>query len=333
MAAKITVSKVDIRTSKELEKECKQYLKDAIAEVLADCQETKSLAQDELTTQKNLLKKTKDTLKELQNKLKKAEDALAKKETKATQNRVKSLVAQQKTVLKSVALVEKNIMILQSEINGIKAYQLKQKAFRQNFNQFDKTYAATVTASQPEAAKVKAVTSNKNNVTAELKKEPTISLLKEGMKAPEFTVKNEAGEDVSLTSFLGKKVVLYFYPKDDTPGCTAQANDFTAQCAWFNDHNTVVLGVSRDNEASHQRFKAKYNINFPLLSDENEKICQDYGVIKMKNLYGKAVRGIERTTFVIDEKGIIAKVWRKVKVAGHANEVLCFAKDGELSLT
>jgi len=145
--------------------------------------------------------------------------------------------------------------------------------------------------------------------------------LKVGMKAPMWTLKDETGEDVSLSDFLGKKVVLYFYPKDDTPGCTREACAFRDGLSQLKRLGAVVLGVSTDSVESHRRFKEKYRLNFPLLSDSDKRVVQAYGVWKEKSLYGKKHMGVERTTFLIDEEGKIAKVFAKVNVDGHFEEV------------
>ena len=146
-----------------------------------------------------------------------------------------------------------------------------------------------------------------------------------GKPAPDFTLPSTTGENISLRQFKGKKtVVLYFYPKDETPGCTREACDFRDQSAEFEKHNVVVLGVSNDNMESHQKFKEKHQLSFPLLSDEDASVSKQFGVYKQKNLYGKKYMGIERTTFVIDRTGRIAQIYPKVKVEGHIQDVLEF---------
>jgi peroxiredoxin Q/BCP len=148
------------------------------------------------------------------------------------------------------------------------------------------------------------------------------SLLHSGDNAPPFSAPNEKGEVVSLKSFLGQKLVLYFYPKDDTPGCTQESCDFRDSFSRLKKQGVCVVGVSRDSVKSHLKFKEKYGFLFSLLSDEDGKICEAYGVWKEKNLYGRKYMGIERTTFLIDEKGKITRVYPKVKVAGHVDEIL-----------
>lgn len=147
-------------------------------------------------------------------------------------------------------------------------------------------------------------------------------MLKIGDNAPEFKLKSDKGEDISLKDLKGKKVILYFYPKDMTSGCTAEACDFRDNIKKFEKKNTVVIGVSADDTASHQKFKKKYELPFMLLSDEAKGMLKDYGVWKEKSMYGKKYMGIERTTYVIDEKGKIEKIFNKVKVDGHITELL-----------
>ena len=143
-----------------------------------------------------------------------------------------------------------------------------------------------------------------------------------GEKAPDFTLPADDGRKVSLKEMRGKKVVLYFYPKDDTPGCTAEACSFRDNLGRVTTKGAVVLGVSRDDTASHGKFRDKYRLNFPLLSDDSGAVTEAYGVWKKKNLYGREFMGIERTTFLIDEQGKVARIWPKVKVDGHTDEVL-----------
>lgn len=152
-------------------------------------------------------------------------------------------------------------------------------------------------------------------------------MIKEGSKAPQFTLKNQDGQKISLKDFLGKKVVLYFYPKDMTSGCTKEACDFRDHIELFNNQNVVVLGVSADSIDLHKKFKSKYNLPFDLLSDDSKKVLEKYGVWKEKSMYGKKYFGIERTTIIIDENGRIKKIFPKVKVNGHIKEVLEALKD------
>ena len=146
--------------------------------------------------------------------------------------------------------------------------------------------------------------------------------LKVGQKAPDFTVMDDKGEKLKLADLKGKKVVLYFYPKDDTPGCTKEACAFRDGIDKIKKRGAVVLGVSADSVESHKKFKSKFDLNFPLLADSDKKMIEAYGVWKEKSMYGKKYMGIERTTFVIDENGKIAHIFPKVKVDQHYDEVL-----------
>ncbi|MGW8227710.1 MAG: peroxiredoxin [Gammaproteobacteria bacterium] len=143
-----------------------------------------------------------------------------------------------------------------------------------------------------------------------------------GKKVPPFSLPATGEQDIALSDLKGKNVVLYFYPKDSTPGCTREGQDFRDNYTKFKRQNTVILGVSRDSLKSHENFKAKQGFQFDLLADKDEVLCTLFDVIKMKNMYGKKVRGIERSTFLIDSNGKLKQEWRKVKVDGHAEEVL-----------
>lgn len=147
-------------------------------------------------------------------------------------------------------------------------------------------------------------------------------MLKEGDKAPAFTSKNQNGETVKLSDLKGKRVVLYFYPKDDTPGCTKEACSFRDADDVFNSKGIKVLGVSTDDEKSHQKFISKFQLPFDLLADTDKDIVESYGVWGEKSMYGKKYMGTNRKTFLIDENGKIAKIFDKVNVAEHADEVL-----------
>ncbi len=143
-----------------------------------------------------------------------------------------------------------------------------------------------------------------------------------GDKAPAFTLSTGSGETAKLSDFLGQRVVLYFYPKDDTPGCTKEACSFRDGRSALRKAGAVVLGVSCDDPASHRRFAEKFGLTFPLLSDPDASVCKAYGVYKQKSMYGRTYWGIERTTFLIDEQGRIAAIFPKVRVDGHTEEVL-----------
>ncbi|MGZ5863133.1 MAG: thioredoxin-dependent thiol peroxidase [Methyloceanibacter sp.] len=150
--------------------------------------------------------------------------------------------------------------------------------------------------------------------------------LKVGDKAPDFTLPTDGGGKVSLKDLKGKKLVLYFYPKDDTPGCTTEACGFRDALPDFSKVKAAIVGISKDSAASHDEFKTKFKLPFPLASDEDGKVCEAYGTWVEKSMYGKTYMGIERSTFLIDETGVIRNIWRKVKADGHAAEVLAAAE-------
>lgn len=147
------------------------------------------------------------------------------------------------------------------------------------------------------------------------------SWMEVGKKAPAFRLKDQSGDTVALKDFLGKIVVVYFYPKDNTPGCTQQACDFRDSQQRLLDQDIVVLGLSPDDQESHAGFSEKFDLNFPLLVDKDHKIAEKYGAWREKNLYGKKSMGIQRSTFLIDQNGKLAKLWKRVRVNGHVDQV------------
>jgi peroxiredoxin Q/BCP len=171
-------------------------------------------------------------------------------------------------------------------------------------------------ATKPKAKPKTAAKSASKPVSKSAK--PTTSVEK-GARAPDFTLASDQGGEVTLSALRGKKVVLYFYPKDDTPGCTVQACDFRDSQPTFAGLDAVVLGVSADSVASHEKFRDKFGLNFPLLADEDHAVASAYGVWKEKSMYGRTFMGIERSTFLIDEDGWIVEAWRKVTPQGHAD--------------
>lgn len=150
-------------------------------------------------------------------------------------------------------------------------------------------------------------------------------LVELGSEVSDFSAAATGG-DLTLSQHRGKAIVLYFYPKDNTPGCTTEGSDFSAAAPQFAAANAIIFGVSRDSLKSHEGFKAKMNFSFDLISDPDEKMCELFGVIKMKNMYGKQARGVERSTFVIDRAGVLRKQWRGVKVPNHVAQVLTFVQ-------
>ncbi|MFQ5659998.1 MAG: peroxiredoxin [Gammaproteobacteria bacterium] len=148
-----------------------------------------------------------------------------------------------------------------------------------------------------------------------------------GKKVPAFTSAATSGRKIKFSGLKGKNIILYFYPKDSTPGCTKEGQDFRDNIRKFRARNTVIYGISRDGLDSHEKFKSKQRFPFDLISDEDEKLCKQFDVIKIKNMYGRKVRGIERSTFLFDDRGILRREWRKVKVDGHVDEVLQAVKE------
>ncbi len=148
----------------------------------------------------------------------------------------------------------------------------------------------------------------------------------ENLPVPDFTLPATSGKTFRMADHKGRNVVIYFYPKDDTPGCTTEGAQFRDLIAEFHGADCDIYGVSRDTLASHEKFKGKMAFPFELLADTDEAVCNMFGVIKMKNMYGKQVRGIERSTFLIDKNGVVRKEWRGVKVPGHVDEVLAAVK-------
>lgn len=154
------------------------------------------------------------------------------------------------------------------------------------------------------------------------KKEAIMAELVIGAAAPGFTLPSDGGKDISLSDYKGQKVILYFYPKDNTSGCTMEAKAFRDHLAEFAAKGYVVLGVSRDTVRKHCNFRDKYELNFPLLADVDETVCNLYGVMKEKSMYGRKYMGIERSTFVIDEEGQLAAIYRNVKASTHVNDLI-----------
>ena len=152
-------------------------------------------------------------------------------------------------------------------------------------------------------------------------------MLNDGDMAPDFALPGDGGKTVTLSKHKGRPVVVYFYPKDDTPGCTTEAKDFTCLTSTFESLGATVIGISPDSAKAHDKFKAKYELLQTLGADEDKTAATAYGVWVEKSMYGKTYMGVERSTFLIDKKGKIAKVWRKVKVKGHADEVLAALKE------
>jgi thioredoxin-dependent peroxiredoxin len=153
-----------------------------------------------------------------------------------------------------------------------------------------------------------------------------MTMLSEGDKVPDVKLASVEGKAISPADFSGQKLVLYFYPKDDTSGCTAEAQAFTALADAFKDSGTWILGVSKDDARAHEKFTAKYGLKVPLATDADGSVCEAFGTWTEKSMYGRKYMGIERATFLVDRDGVVKRVWRKVKVPGHAEEVLAAAR-------
>jgi peroxiredoxin Q/BCP len=178
--------------------------------------------------------------------------------------------------------------------------------------------AAKKSAKKSAARSRKVTTKPKPKAKAKAASKSSPASVEKGARAPDFTLASDQGGQVTLSALRGKKVVLYFYPKDDTPGCTVQACDFRDSQPTFAGLDAVVLGVSADSVASHEKFRDKFGLNFPLLADEDHAVASAYGVWKEKSMYGRTFMGIERSTFLIDEDGWVVEAWRKVTPQGHA---------------
>jgi thioredoxin-dependent peroxiredoxin len=152
-------------------------------------------------------------------------------------------------------------------------------------------------------------------------------MVQEGDKVPDVTLEGAEGKSISPADFGGQKLVIYFYPKDDTTGCTKEAQDFTAFADQFREAGTWVLGVSKDSAAKHKKFTDKYDLKVPLATDADGSVCEAFGVWIEKSMYGRKYMGIDRSTFLIDRDGVVKRVWRKVSVPGHAEEVLAAARE------
>jgi len=202
--------------------------------------------------------------------------------------------------------------------------KVAKKATKKAAQKATKKSAAKISKKTTVKVKAKKIKASKKTAPLVAMKE-TASMV--NLSAPHFHLKNSVGADVDSLALKGKKIVLYFYPKDDTPGCTLEGQEFNQLLSSFEAANTVVFGISKDDVATHDKFKCKYGFKFELLADVNEELSKKFDVIKEKNMYGKKYMGIERSTFVIDENQNIVAEYRKVSPPGHAQEVLNFVKN------
>ncbi len=296
-----------------MQKECQGYLRSTFAEIQYQCRHAITETKTAIADTKQAIKLQQADGKIYEDKLATAKTAFAQKKTKTAENAVKKMTTKLKEAKRLQRQHMKNLAQLAQQLMLLLRYKTKAKATETALKAFEKDYK---TPSEP------GLKTNTKETKEMIATTASTETLRPGDKAPDFTSVLEDNNVVSLNQFKGKNVVLYFYPKDNTPGCTQQAEDFTSMADQFAAKDTVILGVSRDSMASHHKFAARYAIPYILLADTDEAICKAYGVIKQKNMYGKKVRGIERSTFLIDQQGILKAVWRGVKVPGHVETVL-----------
>ena len=311
----------------------KKQIQGAFAEVQSSAQKEMESSQKKQKVLREQLKKKKSQEKVVIKKIQDINKKMISSKTPALKNRLKAAKDKLTTILREQKEAQKNISGLSQRLVWLKASKAQFKAGERTWMQFNKeqrsipviastTLKTAKKSSQkktpPLITKAKVAKKKETNVANDQALDLLLSI---GDVAPIWASASRDPDRVTLEQLRGKKVVLYFYPKDNTPGCTKQAIALTAEQQMWLDTNTVVVGVSRDSVASHQRFIQQHGLKLELISDYDESICQAYGVIKDKNLYGKKVRGIERSTFLIDETGRIQKIWRKVKVDQHIDNL------------
>ena len=337
-------------TRAQWHQQAKYEVQAVFADVQADAQIALDKNKKQVLVLRAKLKKQKAQEKDLNKKIKDIEKKRESSKSVTLRDRLKATKLKLSGLQKDQKKNEKTIATLTQSILWLKASKAQFKAGERTWLAFNKAQFALPLEQkdQPKATKEQAKTMKKKS-SAVVKKKPSavakkkapaknkkkpaaktaapaaavssLPTLAVGDKAPLWSAAAHDPQRDLLESFQGKKVILYFYPKDNTPGCTKQAIALTeAQQDWV-DANTVVIGVSRDSMASHQKFTDQHALNFSLIADVDEAICQSYGVIKDKNSYGKMVKGVERSTFLIDETGRIEKIWRKVKVDKHIDDL------------
>jgi len=296
------------------------------------------MAKKKKTTKKKAKKKVakKKTTKKKATKKKAAKKKSVKKKTtkkKATKKKAKKKVVKKKTskkkATKKKAAKKKAVKKKTTKKKSTKKKATKKKAAKKKPVKKRATKKKTAkknTVKKKSAPKVAKKQNSKEVPAPVANLKVYTSQVSIGSKIPEFKLPATGEQIVSLSGLEGKKTVIFFYPRDATPGCTIEAHDFTRLKNDFETKNTVVYGVSRDSMKSHEKFKLKQDYKIDLICDENEELCAIFGAIRLKNMYGKKVRGIDRSTFVIDEDGNLLKEWRTVKVPGHADEVLDYIK-------
>ncbi len=304
-----------------LKQECKAIFQDAVYDIKQLCREQIATVQIQRQQARAKIKKLQQQTKTLTSKQKELNKRAATKTTKALTQSLSKNKAKLKTLAREQSQLEKQVVKFDAQIEQFKILSARQQDSIRAWQQaasasVAKTAPKARKSSKPKAAKPKA---RKTQLPLDLLDTPP---LKVGMTAPALTAGLVDDQPVTWDQFKGKNVVLFFYPKDNTPGCTKEAIDFSQQIADFAAQDTLVVGVSRDSCASHQRFAAKHNLDLTLISDPTEEICRAFGVLKKKNMYGKTAIGIERSTFVIDKQGRVSHIWRGVKVPDHASTVL-----------
>ena len=318
--------------SKELKLECRYIIDDAFSEVKAICDEHIVLTQKELKKLKQLYSKDTVKLKSLTKKLKETEKSFKNKPTAVLKKRLKSTSVKLSSLSKSQSKMKKDIDHLSQELVHFKVVKrdqvAKTKALRVLKNNIaqNTVVEASVRVTAQSKVKEQPMSPVKNQLSpasgSDMVENLSGSVVEEGSLAPVLSALISEDQQHLLKDAKGKNIVLYFYPKDNTPGCTKQAIDFTSSEKQFADLDAVVIGVSRDTLKSHEKFTTKHALTHTLLSDPSELLCQAFGVIRDKNMYGKVVKGIQRSTFVIDQDGKVLKIWRGVKVPNHVDNVL-----------
>ena len=300
---------VSLTTPTDVRKACQQYWQETFETIRFYCTTVLKNHQKARDSLLQALKRRKADLTSLEKKVRSLAITQKEKSTKTLQKQYDNALHRLSETKKEMTVLKKQIVRHENQILQIKTIQKKQQAKISACRAF-KSDSIKEKSSAKLALHQQSVLKNASHS------------LQVGDLAPEFNIMSDTEQTINLKVYRGQYVVLYFYPKDDTPGCTQQAETFTDYLDRFAAKNAVILGVSRDKVSSHQRFKVKYNLAITLLADTGEVVCQRYGVIKQKTMFGKPVRGIERSTFLIDPNGKIKQIWRGVKVPGHVETIL-----------
>jgi len=329
--AKPKSRKATLSLSRQLNDQLRVVLKD----LRVTCQEVANVSREELKKTKDIIKRMNEKIEKVTGRLEIAAEGYQERPTATAKARLanakKQLKKAEKSLQDSLKLQEdlyKRIEEARELREKCLAREVALKAFEQDWRSGKKEASASTPPkeSKKRTDKKETVSLNDSSETSycqenELEIPPAVVALDK--KIPEdIRVSLTGNESLSLNDLGGQNLVLYFYPKENTAGCSQEGSDFTAHYESFKERNTLILGVSRDSLASHEKFKEKLNFPFDLVADEDEQLCLQFGVIKMKNNFGKRFRSVERSTFLIDSDGVLRKAWRNVKVPGHVNEVL-----------